>query len=155
MTTAQDDIELLATVRSVFEEKIPFVRALGLTITRLDMEKVVVSFDFREDLVGNFIRGALHGGVISSALDTTGGLVAFIGVLKRVQTDSAAAKIARLANIGTIDLRIDYLRSGVGRSFHASGAVLRAGNKVVVTRMELHNNEQTLLAVGTGTYLVG
>ena len=155
MKRAQDDSELLATARSVFEDKIPFVRALGFTISRLDLEQVVVSFDFREDLVGNFVRGALHGGVISAALDTSGGLVAFLNLLKRVENESAAARTARLGNIGTIDLRIDYLRSGVGKSFHASSHVLRAGNKVAVTRMELHNDEQTLLAVGTGTYLVG
>lgn len=149
------DSKLLATARSIFEEKIPFVRALGLTITHLDMDRVVISFDFREDLVGNFVRGTLHGGVIASALDTTGGLVAFLSLSKKLEDASDEAKIARLGNIGTIDLRIDYLRSGQGRSFHASGHVLRAGNKVFVTRMELHNDEETLLAVGTGTYLVG
>ena len=155
MSKAREDAELLATARSVFEEKIPFVRSLGLTISRLDLEHVVVSFDFREDLVGNFIRRTLHGGVISAALDTTGGLVAFISLLKRLEGESSEAKVAQLGNIGTIDLRIDYLRSGVGKTFHASGHVLRAGNKVAVTRMELHNDEETLLAVGTGTYLVG
>lgn len=30
---------------------------------------------------------------------------------------------------------------------------LRAGNKVMVTRMELRNEEQTLIAAATATYL--
>jgi acyl-coenzyme A thioesterase PaaI-like protein len=32
---------------------------------------------------------------------------------------------------------------------------MRTGKKVAVTRMELHNEEGVLIAVGTGTYLVG
>jgi acyl-coenzyme A thioesterase PaaI-like protein len=33
--------------------------------------------------------------------------------------------------------------------------VLRSGSRVVVTRMEFHNDEGKLVAVGTGTYIVG
>jgi uncharacterized protein (TIGR00369 family) len=57
--------------------------------------------------------------------------------------------------VGTIDLRIDYLRPGRGRTFTATGRVMRAGKRVAVTRMELHNAEAVLIAVGTGTYMVG
>jgi acyl-coenzyme A thioesterase PaaI-like protein len=32
---------------------------------------------------------------------------------------------------------------------------MRTGKKVAVTRMELHNDEDLLIAVGTGTYIVG
>lgn len=32
---------------------------------------------------------------------------------------------------------------------------MRTGNKVAVTRMELNNDSGVLIAVGTGTYLVG
>ena len=34
-------------------------------------------------------------------------------------------------------------------------AIMRTGKKVAVTRMELHNDEDLLIAVGTGTYIVG
>jgi acyl-coenzyme A thioesterase PaaI-like protein len=36
----------------------------------------------------------------------------------------------------------------------AGGYILRLGNRVAVTRMELHNDEGSLIAVGTGAYLV-
>ena len=107
----------------------------------------------RDELIGNFIRRSLHGGVISAVLDTVGGLVAFVSLLDRV--DSEEAGLARLANVGTIDIRVDYLRSGVGRSFVATGETLRTGNKVAVTRMELHNDEGVLLAVVPARILVG
>jgi hypothetical protein len=88
-------------------------------------------------------------------LDTVGGLVALLGVMQQLEECSDQERVRRLGKIGTIDLRVDYLRSGLGREFFASGFVLRTGNKVAVTRMELHNEKESLLAVGTGTYIVG
>ena len=145
----------LESVINAFEDRIPFNRYLGLRFEAVEKDHARLCFEMRPELVGNFIRGALHGGVISAALDTVGGLVAFLSVLKRLDQPTVESGLGRLANIGTIDLRIDYLRSGVGKRFVASGSVLRTGNKVAVTRMELHNDEETLVAVGTGTYLVG
>ena len=140
---------------NTFEDRIPFNRFLGLRFEACGPECARLAFDMRDELVGNFLRGSLHGGVISAALDTVGGLVAFLSVLERLDAPSIEDGLGRLANIGTIDLRIDYLRSGVGRRFTATGTVLRTGKKVAVTRMELKNDENVLIAVGTGTYLVG
>ncbi|WP_352255949.1 thioesterase family protein, partial [Pseudoalteromonas sp. 19-MNA-CIBAN-0066] len=61
----------------------------------------------------------------------------------------------KLATLGTIDLRTDYLRPGKGESFTASATLIRSGNKVCVCRMELHNEQSVQIAFGTGTYLVG
>lgn len=163
---------LLKKALDLFQDRIPFHRTLGFQIILGQPEApesqagaedrrgvaenpISVRFDYRDEFVGNFVRGALHGGVISAVLDSAGGLVAFLSLLEKFEGDSDDAKIARLANIGTIDLRVDYLRSGIGKSFYATGHVLRSGNKVAVTRMELRNDEETLIAVGTGTYLIG
>ena len=50
---------------------------------------------------------------------------------------------------------VDYLRPGLGQWFYATGMVMRFGRKVTVARMELHNDLEKLIAVGTGTYIVG
>jgi len=60
-----------------------------------------------------------------------------------------------IARIGTIDMRVDYLRPGRGARFYSSGTVMRTGRKVAVTRMELKNSDDVLIAVGTGAYIVG
>ena len=57
-------------------------------------------------------------------------------------------------DVGTIDLRIDFLRPGTGTRFFAKGYLLRTGSRVAVTRMELHNEDDVLIAVGTGAYVV-
>jgi acyl-coenzyme A thioesterase PaaI-like protein len=52
-------------------------------------------------------------------------------------------------------MRVDYLRPGRGKRFRSSGTVMRTGNKVAVTRMELRNEGNVVIAVGTGAYIVG
>ena len=44
---------------------------------------------------------------------------------------------------------------GRGQRFTATAVLLRSGNKVAVVRSELHSEDGTLVAVGTGTYLTG
>jgi uncharacterized protein (TIGR00369 family) len=145
--------EVLVIIHDVVE-KIPFNKVLGLAVESLELDRLSVKLAMRDELIGNFIRGSLHGGVISSTLDFMGGLVAFLGVLKTLEGLPAPEMAARFARIGTIDLRIDYLRPGLGRHFVATGYVLRAGKKVAVTRMELHNERRELIAVGTGAYMI-
>lgn len=154
MSTSSPD-DNLELARTVFEQRIPFNQVLGLNVVSLDPEGPVIAFDHRPELVGNSERGILHGGVISATLDTVGGLAAFLSVLQRHESEDAEERRRLLARLGTIDLRIDYLRSGRGRHFRASAHLLRTGSKVAVTRMELLNEEDVLIAVGTGTYIVG
>jgi uncharacterized protein (TIGR00369 family) len=152
---ATDDNQIFQFVRRIFVEKIPFNRVLGVEIVSISYENASVRFDFRDELVGNFHRGSLHGGVVSATLDLTGGLVAFLSAVKNAASGTPEERVERLANVGTIDLRVDYLRPGVGTHFFASAYLLRSGNKVAVTRMELKNDEDSLVAVGSGAYLVG
>lgn len=141
-------------VHSIFEDKIPFNRLLGLKVMSVEETKTTLRFDVRDDLMGHFVHRFLHGGVTSAALDVSGGMTALVSVLKKLTHLSFEEKVMRFNDLGTIDLRVDYLRPGRGEYFVATGYVLRTGNKVAVTRMELHNEEGTLIAVGTGAYTI-
>lgn len=142
-------------LREMYERKIPFNKVLGLKIASLNMEDVSIRFKMKDEFVGNYVQGIMHGGVISAVLDTIGGLTASLGVLQKMAGRSAEEIGKRLTKIGTIDLRIDYLRPGKGKYFIAKGSIMRAGRRVSVTRMELYNDQDLLIAVGTGTYIVG
>ncbi|MCH7674727.1 thioesterase family protein [candidate division KSB1 bacterium] len=146
--------ELIQQVETIFVDKIPFNKLLGMHVESLDFESAKVKIEMRDELIGNFIQRTLHGGVTSSVLDVIGGLTAFMTLLKKMEGASSQEKLERLAKFGTIDLRVDYLRPGRGKYFIAQGSVLRTGKKIAVTRMELHNDEKVLIAVGTGTYAV-
>jgi uncharacterized protein (TIGR00369 family) len=60
-----------------------------------------------------------------------------------------------LPNIGTIDLRIDYLRPGRGQYFVATGRVVRLGGRVAVVHSELVNDSGEQIAAGSAAYMVG
>lgn len=148
----ENPLDILA---DVYESKLPFNKILGLKIDRLEPDSVRVGFDMKPELVGNYVHGILHGGVISSVLDATGGIVASIGVVEKLQSSPPEEIAHGISKVGTIDLRVDYLRPGLGQWFYATGMVMRSGRKVTVARMELHNDLDKLIAVGTGTYIVG
>jgi uncharacterized protein (TIGR00369 family) len=145
-----------AIVRDVYEH-LPFNELLGLEVDHLEAQRVGFRFAKREELVGNFVQGILHGGVISAVLDTTGGLMATISALGRLLENGSSQEemIASFARYGTIDLRIDYLRPGRGEQFVSTATIMRTGRTVAVTRMELTNDQDYLIAVGTGAYKIG
>ena len=149
------DPNIRERVIHTFEKKIPFNVALGFRVTDLTLERAVISWDLQPQQIGNFVQGILHGGVTSSALDVAGGLLATARTFQRLKARTPEELAAALAKIGTIDLRVDYLRPGRGQTFRASAYFMRAGSRVAVTRMELHNEDDRLLATGTGTYIVG
>lgn len=147
------DAEMVEVARGIVDS-LPFNQLIGLRVEGFRVGEVRIGFNMRPELVGNTARGVLHGGVISSALDLVGGATALSQILHDRKVGSADDVGRVFSKFGTIDLRIDYLRPGGGNTFVATGRILRAGNRVAVTRMELHNEQNDLVAVGTGTYSV-
>jgi len=151
----RDSDGFFSTISEMFNEKVPFHKLLGLTIQSMDHDRVQVKFSMRDELVGHYTRGMVHGGVISSIIDVTGGLAAFMDVQEKMADKGLQAKIEKFGRVTTIDLRVDFLRPGLGSVFTASAFSLRSGSKVAVTRVELKNEKDELIAVGTGSYTVG
>ncbi|MGB5218545.1 MAG: thioesterase family protein [Smithella sp.] len=146
---------ILDNLKNIYEDMMPFNKYLGLKIDSISTEGVVVRIDMRDELVGNFEKKILHGGVISTILDFTGSVIAQIHVIKEMRDASLDKIVKRLTSMGTIDMRVDYMRPGKGHHFLATGHILRLGHKVAVTRTELVNEEGVLIAVGTSTHIVG
>jgi len=158
MPSVFDDGEFAALVgrfQEIDSQRPSFTTFLDFSIDSPDLDHPIISFKMRDNLVGNLIFRTLHGGVIASMLDALGGHAVFLQVFKQVKGQPEEKQIKRVSKIGSIDLRIDYLRPGTGENFVAVGTTLRTGNKVAVIRTELHNEEKKLIAVGTGTYTVG
>ncbi len=147
--------EMLSRVAEVFAHHVPFHNLLGLDIKRYDLDGVEVIIKMKPELIGNIHQQILHGGVTATMLDVVGGLTAFAGLVASREEWSAEELQQRLQTLGTIDMRVDYLRPGRGLVFTGTGSVIRAGNRVSVCRMELHNEQGTHIAFGTGTYMVG
>jgi uncharacterized protein (TIGR00369 family) len=150
---SERDIEKIKTeIRRAFEQIIPFNRVLGLRIDSLDFKAPRLRFDMRPELVGNPVRQILHGGVISATLDVVGGLAIALASITRKAQETPAR---HFPDIGTIDLRIDYLRPGRGHYFVATGRVVRLGGRVAVAHMELVNDTDEQIATGSAAYILG
>lgn len=146
--------QFVEALRQMFEERIVFNRVLGLKITSFDPQRVCARIAMREELIGHFLHRRLHGGVISATLDAMGGLAVMLAIGARHLHEPPEARLARFAKLGTIDLRVDYLRPASGPHFDASAETMRLGSRVAGTRMELHDAEGRLVAAGAAAYIV-
>jgi uncharacterized protein (TIGR00369 family) len=152
--SAAEHARLVALLTEIFEQRISFNQMLGLRVVSLEMPAPRLRFDMRPELVGHYLYGRLHGGVITSALDSTGGLALMAAIAEKHPADTADQVLHRFARMGTIDLRVDFLRQGVGSHFVASAEVTRLGGRVGSTQMRLVNDEGVLIATGSAAYVV-
>jgi len=146
---------LTQQVGELFVNGMPFNQFLNISVNALSAEQAAITFPWQDVFIGNPAQKILHGGIISAVLDNVGGMLAAASVIDKLTELDIKSVQQKLATLGTIDLRTDYLRPGKGEVFTASATLIRSGNKVCVCRMELHNEKAIQIAFGTGTYLVG
>lgn len=146
--------EFLASLTDIFENKIVFNRVLGLKITSLHGDKVKARIQMRDELIGHYSYNRLHGGVVSAALDAMAGLAVMVAIGARHLDEPPQQRLQRFAKLGTIDLRVDYLRPAIGEYFELQAEVLRLGSRVASTRMEFLGADGKLLSTGAGAYIV-
>ena len=129
-------------LKQLMEEFIPFNRYLGIKVVAVEKGRAHLTLPFRPEFVGDPLRPALHGGVVSTMADVAGGLAMWTGALDH------------RSRVSTIDLRIDYLRPGRLLALDAEAIVVRQGNRVGVVDVKLfhpdHHNE--VVATGKGVY---
>ncbi|MEY3037005.1 MAG: thioesterase family protein [Burkholderiaceae bacterium] len=146
--------EFVEGLRALFERHITFNQLLGIHLVHLDGQRVEATLAMREDLIGHPTYNRLHGGVISASLDALGGLVVLAGVGARHMDETPQQRLARFAHLGTIDLRVDYLRPAIAPRFVVHAELVRLGSRVAATAMRFTNESNKLLATGNGTYIV-
>ena len=139
-----------ALIRRVMEEHVAFNKHLGIKVDSFELEAPRLRFDMRPELIGNPARQILHGGVISATLDVAGGFAIILSLAHEMTGIPTA-----FPKIGTIDLRVDYLRPGRGKHFVATARIVRKGKRIAVTHMELHNDTGELIATGGAAYVIG
>ncbi len=152
-TPAFED-EFVAGLTTLFEERIPFNHMLGLRIDTLAASGVTGHLAMRPELIGHYAHQRLHGGVISATLDAIAGLAVMAAIGARHMDEAPLERMRRFGKLGTIDLRVDYLRPADGDRFELHGEVLRLGSRVATTRMAFCSAEGTLLATGSAVFIV-
>ncbi len=134
----------LAVLKHVIEEYIPFNKFLGVTASSLSRGRVEIEIPFRDELVGDPMKPALHGGVMSMLADVAGGM-AIWSTLEDMNH-----------RLSTIDLRVDYLRPGKLEALVAEGIIVRVGRSVGVADVRLFQRSAPTdtVATGKGVYAI-
>ena len=148
------DAQFAAALKLMFEEKIKFNKVLGLQITSIKSGNATGRIDMKPELAGHLTQYRLHGGVVSAVLDSLGGLALMAEVGARHMGESVAQRVQRCHRVGTIDLRVDYLRQAISEHFELRSEVVRMGSRVGTVRMECLSASGVLIAVGSGAYIV-
>lgn len=146
--------EFVTALTHLFEEKIVFNQVLGLKVLALRPDGAVGRIDMKPELVGHYLYNRVHGGAISAGLDAMGGLAAMAALGAKHMDETPAQRLQRFSRLGTIDLRVDYLRPGIGEHFELHAQVLRLGSRVANIRMEFLGPDGTLMATGAAAYIV-
>lgn len=71
---------------------------LGLTVQSIDKRGITIALPYSDRIVGNPVTGVVHGGALTTLLDTTCGMSLLIA-------------LDELVIAPTLDLRIDYMTS--------------------------------------------
>jgi uncharacterized protein (TIGR00369 family) len=122
----------------LLSEVIPFNKFLGITVDEAREGFVRLRLPYRDELIGDASRPALHGGVISTLVDTAGGFA--------VWTQLAGVE----DRVSTIDLRVDYLAPGAPEALFAEATIVRVGNRVGVVDVRCWQPSQPARTVATG-----
>ncbi|MEM8769990.1 MAG: PaaI family thioesterase [Pseudomonadota bacterium] len=120
---------------------IPYASWLGVEIQQQGNEVITV-LPFRNELVGNPILPAIHGGVIGAFLEITAVL--------QVLYETACERLPK-----TVDVNFDYLRSGRAVTTYGRAIVNRQGRRVANVRSEIwQEGRDKPIALSQGHYLL-
>ncbi len=100
-------LDILGGDKDAFLDTVPHAKAIGMEIVEIGKASGVLKIPYSEKLIGNPQTGVVHGGVISSLLDTALGL-------------AVICALDELVPIATLDLRIDYMKAATpGQTIYA------------------------------------
>ena len=130
-----------ASLRAAFEDGVPFHKEIGFSVDALSRGSCSARVPARPGHVGDTARPALHGGLVSAAIDAAAGLVAFTAVEPE-------------DTLSTLDLRVDFLRPArTDTDLLLSARLLRAGTRVAVAEVWAHHGDPDhAVARGTVTF---
>lgn len=133
-----------AALQRFIEEAIPFNVFLGLRLEQVKKGFARMVLPYREVFLGDVRRPALHGGILSTLIDTCGGVAAW-------SYCEAEDKIA------TVDMRVDYLLPGPPVDLAVEAQVERLGNRVAVVSSAVYQaaarkKDKKAIAVGRAVY---
>ena len=112
----------LQTMEKMVRLGIPHCNALGVTVEEVTSERVTFGLPYDRRFVGDPEHGILHGGVVTTLIDTVCGM-------------AVMARLMKILTIATLDLRIDYLAPArAGETLYATAQCYRTTRSIAFCR---------------------
>ncbi len=150
MTDSHDDttrrpavLDLMGGQKGVLLGAIPHARAIGMELVSVAPERAVLCLPYNHDLIGNPVTGVIHGGVVTTLLDTVSGL-------------AVICALNALMPIATLDLRIDYTRAATpGETIYAQAECYHKTSAIAFVRASAyHQGEEEPIATSVATFML-
>lgn len=115
---------------------------LGLEVLSADKMSLQMKLPYKEDIIGNPLAGIIHGGALTTLMDTACGTACFVA-------------IEGMELCPTLDLRVDYMKSSEpGQDLVAHASVTRITKNVIFTECQVKQlNDETLVAKCNATFM--
>ncbi|MDB6180049.1 PaaI family thioesterase [Paracoccus fistulariae] len=132
-----------ARIAQQFIEAIPHAKALDMQVEDLGEGKAQISMPWAEHLVGDPRTGVIHGGVVSTLMDTCSGA-------------AVMAHPSGPRSTATIDLRIDYMRAAAPRQRIVATAECyhMTRNVAFIRAVAVDEDSENPVATATGAFTV-
>ena len=122
----------------MFEERASLNQYIGLHLVEAGPGWARMRMDLRPEVMNPF--GAVHGGSVSALIDSAAGSAIAAGTLPDDRI------------MGTIDMQVHFLERARGTYLLAEGRMVRAGKSVAVAQVEVRDDADALVAMGTATF---
>jgi uncharacterized protein (TIGR00369 family) len=140
------DLEVDAeVVQRIMRDGIPHCRELGVEVIDVQREpgSATMALDYDQRLIGDPETGILHGGAITTLIDTVCGM-------------AVMASLKKLTSLATLDLRIDYLKPATPeRRLFARAEVYKLTRNVAFTQATAYHDPEDPIASCVGTFMIG
>ncbi len=141
------------TALSELVARVPYISFMGFQFERRGDELTAV-MPYRPDLIGNPALPALHGGALAAFLEVTALIsLSWSMIWPKFEAGETMDMLPKFPK--TIDLTVDYLRSGLPRDAYARAEITRAGRRYASVQVEAWQDNRTRPIVqATGHFLM-
>lgn len=132
-------------VEALILQGIPHCAALGVKVIAVKHAEVTLSLPYNPDLVGDPVSGILHGGVVTTLIDSVAGMAVYAALMK-------------LQAIATLDLRIDYLKPALAqKDLYATAECYKVTRSIAFVRGRAYHPEtpDDWVANCVATFMIG
>ena len=127
----------------MFLRGLPHFEILKLELIAMDVGYCQMRLPYQQDFVGDPQTGWVHGGVVTTLLDSVGGLAVF-------------ASLQRMQPVATLDLRIDYLKPATPQSHLLAEARVETMTRTVafVSGVAYQDTPESPIARATASFVL-